>query len=288
MEIQTDSSRLVTQNLLVSAAAADADGTPRWAAVQDLAALIDLCCLYDRIVVLGREVNAALELGSPVLDLIAASSLLRIDFPHVGYEEAIADSAKRHLLTYLGEKDLGDFDGLIRFALMPDRATYGLCYAPDGMIEVEEGDAWLRTTPRNKDLLQQLKREDGVARSTTFLVRSFLYVAYADLTGLVFVPDSARVGLVGDLATTEQGVGSSLLKAMTSASAEVFGAAPFHLTRLSPLAAVVFERAKGRSQIAEEVERLRNELAPLRKRLNKAEQIWRFGKVDEVINAVTE
>lgn len=47
--------RLITQNLLASAALFESQERVNWATIEDLPALIDLFCLYDRAIAIGHN-----------------------------------------------------------------------------------------------------------------------------------------------------------------------------------------------------------------------------------------
>jgi hypothetical protein len=49
--------RLVTQNILTSAALYETGEPVTWSSLQDLTVLIDLFCLYDGVIVLGRAAS---------------------------------------------------------------------------------------------------------------------------------------------------------------------------------------------------------------------------------------
>jgi hypothetical protein len=50
--MQASMTRLITQNLLASAAAYERSDRTTWSSIQDLCAFIDLFCLYDNVLVL--------------------------------------------------------------------------------------------------------------------------------------------------------------------------------------------------------------------------------------------
>jgi len=185
-------SRLITQNLVMSAASAQEAEKPDWSSIYDLAVLIDLFCMYDSAIVLGRPVNSVA--GSAIGNLLLRTGFLKIAYPEKESVRTISRAAKGHLLTYLGQHDVGGrFDEVLRFALSFNQAAHSFCSEPDRQEVIECGDMWLKTAPTTEDLLQQLQREsEDIAWGTTFLVRSFLYIGYAEVNDLILVPDAIR------------------------------------------------------------------------------------------------
>jgi hypothetical protein len=134
-----------------------------------------------------------------------------------------------------------------------------------------------------------LRQGTRVARSTTFLVRSFLYLGYGDVSGLVFVPDAVRVPVVGQVVGAERELRDRPLQTMIDAVSPRMLRKGIMLERVSPLAAVVFGRAQpDQKRIVPELKTLREELAPLRQRLREAEQKIFFGHGDEVVDATDD
>jgi hypothetical protein len=276
--------RLTTQNLVISAGFAEQAKTPDWASIHDLATLIDLFCLYDSVSILGRP---GLGFHSRLGEVLISSGFLQTEIPDAGMARTVSETAKRHLLAYLGEEESDAYDGLLQFALSPDVCVHGLGPNPDRALEVQQGDAWLRTTPTKTDVLEQLRREAGAAPATTFVVRSFLYLAFGDSTGLVFVPDAARTSVVKHVVAVEQELRAKLLQTVSQSASPTMLLNDINYSRFSPLAAVVFERAQpDKRRIAPEMDSLRAQLAPLRARLRTAEQTILYGQGVEIPDAV--
>jgi hypothetical protein len=282
-------SRLITQNLVMSAASAQEAEKPDWSSIYDLAVLIDLFCMYDSAIVLGRLVNSVA--GSAIGNLLLRTGFLKIAYPEIASVPTISKAAKGHLLTYLGQRDVGGrFDDVLRFALSFNQAAYSFCSKPDRQEVIECGDMWLKTAPTTEDLLQQLQRESkDIAWGATFLVRSFLYIGYAEVNDLVLVPDAIRSSVVDGVVSAEDEVRIQLLQSIASTpGGATTTAAHQGLRRVSPLAAVVFERATpNRQGIADVMDNMRSELEPLRKRLREAEDKIFYGKGNEVTDAVS-
>lgn len=281
-KVPKPSDRLTTQNLVISAGFAEQANTPDWASIQDLATLIDLFCMYDSVSILGRPGQG---FHSRLGEVLISSGFLQTANPDANMAKAVSETAKRHLLAYLGEETGDAFDGLLQYALSAS-AFHNLYDSPDRGHEVDQGVEWLRTTPTKSDVLEQLRREASVGRATTFVVRSFLYLAFGDLNGLVFVPDAVRTSVVKQVVVGEQELRARLVQAVSQAASPLMVPGGISFSRLSPLAAVVFERAQpDKRRIAAEMDLLRAELAPLRTRLRKAEHAIFYGKGAEVADA---
>jgi hypothetical protein len=279
--------RVLTQNLITSADFALNASKPDWSAVQDLATLIDTFCLCDGAVALGRGiVDHSSHTGMG--EFLETSGFLSVQHPDDSTGQEISVAAKRHLLTYLGANAPDDeaFDKLIQFGLTPNAAVNGLTYNPDRRQEVEVGSEWLKTTPSTSDILDRLRKEKNETRGTTFVVRSFLYLAYSEITGYLLVPDATRIPVIGGAVAAEQEVRQQILQTLQKTSS---GARTALTERVSPFAAVVFQRAEGnRRKIPAQMDLMRAELAPLRRRLRSAEQKIFYGEGDEVADAVNE
>ncbi len=277
--------RLITQNLLMSAAVFERNRQITEASLQDLSTLIDLFCLYDRGIVLGRASWYAFrELKTELASLLEQHSFVNIEYP---YEETIAQVARKHLASFLGTEDVERYQGILRYALTPSEIAHGMEYRPDGVEEIQLGKEWLYTASSRVNLLRQLGREERVARGTTFLVRTFLYLAYADVAKLTFTPDAVRCPVLEGVLREENEFLRRSLMARLQASWEQYPDSGFLQLRrtVSPFAAIVFERSKNRSDIAHEMEKLRQELMPFRERVLALEEKALWGNRDEAIAA---
>jgi hypothetical protein len=199
--------RLITQNLLFSAALFEHDDHLDWSALRDLSIFIDLFCLYDEATIIGRASDPSAYRGySDFFGLLDDTRFVKVDRVDSEAARKVTQSARKHLLTFLRDEHGEQFDQLLEFALHPSAADYALSYRPDGREDVHLGDEWLRTTPSRRDVLEQLKAEadSDITRGTTFLVRTFLYYAYADTNAIAFTPDSARTPVLKSIFTTVQ------------------------------------------------------------------------------------
>jgi hypothetical protein len=266
---------------LTSAAFAVRESSPDWLSIQDLSIFIELYCLYDKAVVIGREANYAVQnWDDPLFDLLRRTNFVSADMPesYPATTERIVGAAQRHLLAFLGEDDSDRYRELIKRSLSAPNAIYELSRVPDRAEELHTGKEYLLTTPTRLDVLQALDREREYSRATTFLVRTFLYLAYADASGLAYTPDLSRSSVSEVVCDAEEVFRGRLLVAMKASwerDTELVDPSidRLHLQRrLSPLAAIVFERAyPDRNRIVGELEDLREELKETRGKLRSAE-----------------
>jgi hypothetical protein len=278
--------RLITQNLLISAVTFEREKQVFISSLQDLSILIDLFCLYDHAVVISRNSLMLFhEMKSELMGLLDEHSFVEINEPKD--TEAVALTARKHLATFLGVKDVERYDGLLRYALSPSEAGYGIHDRADGVEEIQLGQEWLYTAPNRASLLRQLGREEDVARGTTFLVRTFLYLAYADVAKLTFTPDAVRCPVLDNILRDEDEFFHQALMSKFQSAWEHYPTSGYQGLRrtVSPFAAIVFERAKSRSEIVSQMEMLRKELAPLRERIHKLEEKALWGSRDEAVDA---
>jgi hypothetical protein len=280
--------RLVTQNLLASAALFEHAPAMDWAAVQDLSAFIDLFCLYDKVAVIGRGAyHGLLDQSSDFFGLIRDAHYVDVEVVKYDKAEAVAEIARKHLATFLGEQEPDRFRELLEFVLGPGQAQYGLSSMPDRSEDVAIGQQWLQTTPTHTDLVRQLEQEKDAVRGTTFLVRTFLYLAYADDAKVAFTPDAIRCLVLETVLDVEEQFRGRLLAVLRSSFERypVFGDQELQ-RRVSPLTAIVFERATPKPErITGEMEKLRDELAPFRRRLHELEDKALWASRDEAVDA---
>lgn len=263
------SQRLVTQNLLVSAASYDFQGKMSWPAIQDLSVFIDAFCLYDEIVVLGRQAYSMLPNRS---DLIAAvGDVVRVDEPHA--DARVVSAACGHLGAFLNERvDSDRYRPLIDSLSNAYSVYHAFATTPDGPDELQQGEEWLRTVPSEIDVLAALDQDEDFHRSITFLVRTFLYLAYADINQITLTPDSTRAKVLDPIARSERKLRQLLLEKIKDEFQKNSFADDVNIKRrITPLASIVFDRASKPQNIAREMVKLRYDLAPMRERLAKVE-----------------
>ena len=281
--------RLITQNLVISAAFALEFSEPDWASICDLAVLIDLFCMYDSAVALGRGLGPTISKPS-LNDTLQKSGFLRFELADDGaLIESVTKAAKGHLLAYLANQSLGDdLDELLRKSLNYHATSYGLNNIPDRVGELDLGSASLKGAISSKKLFRELFEQHHKLQATTFLIRTFLYMGYQDVKGLVFVPDVVRTAVAGKIVANEDEVRKKLLSALGQRRKATSVPQPPSPERISPLAAVVFERSAKKRDIVPQMLALRTELTPLRERLGRAEQKIFYGKGAEERDSINE
>lgn len=265
--------RLITQNLLASAALFESQERVNWATIEDLSALIDLFCLYDRAIAIGHNYYEPQSVPqSGLFDLL--KDFVNFSPPEGIEVEALSGSASQHLATFLGdEKDSDRFRSVL--ASVFSRSYKWVVRPPDTPDDIEIGRQWLLTAPTHKDLVKLLEGEDEYAyRGTTFLVRTFLYLAYANVSQIVFTPDTTRALVLENILAKEEQFRGKLLKHLQ----EPWKDRQMPDGRVAPFAAIIFKRAHpDKRNIPTEMAKLREELTPLRKRLHDIEDrlLWR-------------
>ncbi|MFC1635196.1 hypothetical protein ACFL5Z_10160 [Planctomycetota bacterium] len=101
----TPGRRLITHNLIVSAAQFELEERVQWSTIEDLCALIDIFCLYDSAVLIGDpELNAVKELN--IIGLLEDTHFIREDKcedESGRIPETVATAAAKHLAAFLGQ-----------------------------------------------------------------------------------------------------------------------------------------------------------------------------------------
>lgn len=262
--------RLTTQNLLISAAFYERRRGVTKQTLDDLSLLVDLYCLYDGIVVLGRGPTSTVD--SELIDTLAANGLIRTELVDLAIAETVGQLATARLGAYLvaegaridtaaAKRALGSFASAAN-------AQHGLTYIPDTARDMDVG-------------LEGVKGSAQLAlmepRSYAFARRSFLYVAYAEHTGRIFVPDSARTSLITSMLREDGLFRERLIKGLKAGWQSQEAADQNGLIRLmAPLAAIVLDRASDTKRIGPEIVALREELTPVRRLLRESEQAMHF------------
>jgi hypothetical protein len=203
------SRRLVTQNLLVSAASHELQGATNWRAIHDLSVFIETFCLYDEIVVLGRQAYSMLPNRSDIIG--AAGEIIRVDQPIP--DSQLTGAACGHLSAFLNERsETNRYRPLVESLFDPRWVELAFDVRPDGAEDLRSGEEWLRTIPDKSDILGALDRDKEFHRGTTFLARTFLYLAYADINGMALTPDTTRAKLFEPIVQSERELRRRLLE----------------------------------------------------------------------------
>ena len=276
-----------------------------YTALQDLAVLIDIFCLYDHAQVLGRGVGMMFGGHSDLLAMMLTDEkFIDEQSAFQTSEEKIRKTAREHLAMFLDEADFEVFQKLLDFALEPGE-VFALEYGPDTSYDLEMGEMQLKTLPSYKNIVDQLKVEQDALRGTAFLVRTFLYYAYADRAKIAFTPDTVRTPILRTILDQEKLFQSKLLEqveathdpskeqyrgelleTLRSAHAQAMRGDTRLLSRVSPLASIVFMRASPKKErIVHEMQQLRHELAHVRKNIRDIEDKRLYGQAGEVVAA---
>jgi hypothetical protein len=267
--------RLVTQNLIVSAVMAErSGGASAWQQIEDMAALIDAYCLFDEIHVLGRERNVLGYLKSPIAELLSAQ--VHVDEVSDKLLPRVRTTAAAHYKTFYGNReidldifmdaDFSELNPLARDFLV--HASYGGDY--DTSRRYDYYDTPLRDA-------YDAERNEGRGPQS-FFQRAFLYLAYADVMRMPFTPDGRRARILAEIIRPEDALAAQLANILRTQYAEGLKNFQNIRKRVSPMAAVVFDRANGdRRKVAAEMQRLRDELAGLRDRIRHDEYKMWFG-----------
>jgi hypothetical protein len=277
------SQRLITQNLLVSATSHERQGATNWQAVRDLSVFIEAFCLYDEIVMLGRQAYSMLL---PNRSDIVSAAKETIQIRGAVPDRKLVGAACGHLGAFLNEKiEVSRYQQLVESLLEPRSVDRAFNIRPDGPDDFQQGMEWLRTIPDELDILVALDQDKEFHRGTTFLVRTFLYLAYADIHRLPLTPDQTRTRVFEPIVRSERNLRKMLLDKLEREFQKNYFANDISIKRnITPLASVVFDRAYPKPEnIAKEMVELRYELAPLRERIGKAEKTLVEGtRMDEL------
>ncbi|HEX6099585.1 MAG TPA: hypothetical protein VF432_24945 [Thermoanaerobaculia bacterium] len=226
--------RLVTQQLVYSALLTQHRGIPLTAVeIIDLASLIDVYCLFDKAHVLDRAWNVLDTEGSGSELGEMLSEFVVVDRVEWADTEKLRRVVQAHMST-------------VTAAL--DTAGSRRAGTRSGGDYSDEDDA--------------------------FDERGFVYLAYADIQQVPFTPDFTRAAQIQQLTRAEDSFAGELLSNLRAQYPQWAGRRSASVTqRVSPVAGAVLDRAvRNQRGIAREMRILRDELAPLRARLNEAEQ----------------
>ena len=257
--------RLVTQNLLLSAACALIDPAPIF--VKDLATIINLACLYDDLILPQPR---TITVKADLLTYLEQEHLLRTPpLTNTQWQEAITRADYHLALAAKGQDNASSKDAL---ALAGDDNPRGQALNPDGIR-----DAYLATQAIKSvtayELHQRLKGDAQDRRIAGYALRTFLYLGIADHLWMPLASDAARKELLDLVARREQDyVRQQIIDLLGASAANDLSFSPTVRAISAPLAAIVFHRAQSPAEIIPELHRLRAELKPLRRRLQPWEQ----------------
>ena len=252
--------RIITINLLVSAAVFESNETMDLVALENLCRTIDVFCLYDQAVVLRRgdaiQPNRKSDLFGALED---AKFLSFIQTPQE--VDAICRGASAHLPPGLGISDPDNFFKLFQSAWD----------AEDSFIEMSRDP-----TPKPEEWKAQLLEERAnLSRTNAFVARTFLYLACADQLNYVLTPDVQRHPILAHAADKEEIFRGRILQVLRQKYEDFFDGYgdPKLRGKVSPCAAIVFQEAnRKKSSIPWEMTRLREKLSSTRDSLRALEQ----------------
>ncbi len=274
----TVGTKLTTQNLLTSAAVYETRHPSDWSSIQDLCVLINIFCLYDNVLVLGREASPHVLLRqnrSSIYEVLDDQKFVQVDAV-VDKEMAkkVSSAARSHLRSVLpAEADINKYDNLLSQALRADEVAFGLTRKPDRGEDYLTIREWEKRPPSDRAFLAKLENGHNAQRSMTFMARTFLYVGYMNVRRLAFVPDTTRVPLVDMISKREDDLRGSLLKVLQKSNKEQPQTQPDEIwDTITPLAAIVLNGARTRDGIARQMADLRYEMTDLRARLRQLEE----------------
>lgn len=260
--------RLITINLLVSAAIYETSEAMNSVALENLCHAIDIFCLFDNAIVLGRG-GIPRDWQSDFLDAFEEEKFLSPVDPTPVAVNRIVRTASAHLAPALDISDPESYLDLFRHAWKTE--TFHTIRTPDQAPRTHEWTA----------LLQEERERSS--RMSTFVARSFLYLACADELGFAFTPDVQRNQILTYAADREEVFRGKILQVLSQKYKDFFGGYgdPKLQGKVSPCAAIVFQQAKGKKRsIPWEMKRLRQELALVRARLRILEQEIRSNQSD--------
>jgi hypothetical protein len=280
------SARLVTQNLIFSAASAEQRKKVDLSQIRDLASLIDIFCLYDEIHVLGREVNTHDEFQAwSLYKTFQSTGVMHTDYVPDEVITPLVQRAINHMQALTDDSDDGGVLPGLK-SVPPEEIARLLQSMNDNPEKLHEGREWIHALSGQEWLSAAQLVPDDTSRinCATYFTRTFLYAAYAQQNNLPLTSEVARMPLLEKIVDSEKALADKLLKELKAAGQDTPARRFPELRKsLSPLAAVVFERAARKpSNLPDEMEHLRDELAPLRKRLRKAEYEILQGDYDRV------
>ena len=288
-------SRLITKNLLSSAAHIERSRHPSWSSIQDLSALIDIFCLYDTAVVLstdGKTFRTILERrDSQLIDLFRSTNFVAVGEGEKSLDPKVRLTAAKHLVTFLGGRDAERFGSLVNDIRYGD--AYGLedhrgrHFQPDTPEQLISGKEWIVKKLKRRELREAMLTERGFPEEATFFLRTFLYLGYADAMRVTFTPDIARSSVARAILRVEEEFRVKAINRIRQQWEDYPDSSDAELQRrVSPLAAVVFDRAyPDKTRIVPEIHQLRLQLEPFRERIRKTERQILYGTRDNAVKA---
>lgn len=184
------------------------------------------------------------------------------------------------LLSGIKPVDKNALERAFRSLASPNGAQYGLTHTPDTPHDLSVGMEGIKSAA---EIALQEPRTYAIAR------RTFLYIAYAEHTRRIFLPDHARIGHVDSILKHDGLFRERVLKALKYEWESHDAFEQTSIARLiPPLAAIVFDRASSDPRnIGPRILELRSETKALRTRLRESEaaiQTMTFAEAQEELD----
>jgi hypothetical protein len=267
--------RLVTWNQFFSASAYEREEPISWAVLEDLSSLIDLLCMYDRLRVIGDpDQPPFLTHKTDFFGAMRGSRAIDVHAPSGPKLEALHSLTRRHLRLCLPALPISDVDSWLSKAFALNAVPEVRERVATMNAEVRLGAAPELSTGDFSQLANVLARPDDQLALRPFVVRTFMYLAYAEIEEMPFAADSSRRVLASNAIACESDLASQLLERIKNQWKKYPSVGAVRLrSRTSPFSAVVFERSKGdRRAIPTEILQLRDELKSIRERVAEFER----------------
>src|ERR1051326_2670213 len=199
--------RLVSQNLLASAACFERPGDPEPTTITDLSTFIDLYCLYDKLVLMKDPSSEQLlnSTESIFIQLRKSKTIIQEELSDEISRQVVNDAESRLTVLLRGEGSEQITEFLADF-INPDnvkRQAEQWSQDPENAEHFSFGKEWLLNAASYKDLLGQLADEHA-RRSAFFVARTFFYLAFANIRKYTFAPDAARAAIIQPVLNKEK------------------------------------------------------------------------------------
>jgi|HubBroStandDraft_2_1064218.scaffolds.fasta_scaffold03649_7 hypothetical protein len=278
--------RLVTHNLLHEAAYFESAPNLTWYPIHELSVFIDLFCLYDDVAVLDWHLRSfPRDRTSEFFTLLEDERFIKNH--EVSGDQEVMNSTCARLGVFLGKNaSIGHCREIVALCTKPALVAQVASFFPREQKELQCGWDLLKTKGHEKHFQINFENDKDVLLSSVFLVRTFLYLSLAEQLKMPFVPDLARSHPSLQMTTGERNLRQRVIEKL----GDVFQAKALDIDvelarNVTPLASLVFDRASDKKDVVRQMAQLRHELAPLRVRLRRFEDIIQHGTLAEEIAA---
>lgn len=262
---------LTTWNIFFSASWFERDEPTHWNSIADFASLVDLLCFNERLRVLGEPKRLPFEKhSSSMFNYLRASEVMEVTGIRDADLARAAKAARKHAVMFVGPMYLERAEAWIREAF--DLNTFRNQQAQPTMnLTVRTKTPLALETATPAAIATALADSDNW-NVRTYVSRTFMYHAVAEVLRSRFVPDAARRNLLTRLSEREERWIDEAAASIGKQWREYPRSQARLRRRLSPLAAVVLERSRGKpKRIVPELFALREELRPFRQRIRQRE-----------------